>query len=226
MIKIHDTLKEICAEYYNISPVELDKRIKESSENFIKEWNEKKSIINFYEDTAQYVYDLLNFNDDFRLNTVLYPLMFYKNKKVLDYGGGIGIISTFLSSNNIVHYYDINKESKTFATYVNKKLKGTVNFVDTEEEAFKQELDCIICVDVLEHLEKPMDTVKKITKKLSKDGLFLTTGLNFSVGAHIPMHLEENRKYLKEYTVYMNENYRPVFSHSTCNEVIFLWSKK
>ncbi len=125
-----------------------------------------------------------------------------------------------------VYYYDINKESRKFAEFLNGKFADKINFVNTEDEAFEKDLDCVVCVDVLEHLEEPMKLVKKITNKLKSGQAFFTTGLNFSTGPHIPMHLKKNRDYMKEYTDYMERNYVLYFFHRTKNETIYLWIKK
>ena len=214
------------AEYLNISVDEFKSRMKNNESTVIKDWNNKKSIEDFYKTTDAYIYGLVSFNDGYRVNNILHPLIKMKNLSILDYGGGSGIIGMSLASDNKVYYYDLESKTKNFAKFVNSKIQNKIIFTDSEDDAFSKPIDMAICVDVLEHLENPMKLVKRITEKLPTYGFFLTTGLNFSIGAHTPMHLPENLKYKEEFTNYMTEHYNLWFYHPTKNETIHLFSKK
>jgi len=214
------------AEFLNITEDEFRENMEDVTEEALKDWNNKKDINDFYKNTLAYVYGLVAFNDDYRITNILHPFVGMKNKTVLDYGGGIGILGMLLTSDNMVYYYDLDSKTKDFAKFMNTKLKNKITFIDDETKIFENPIDVVICVDVLEHLVNPMKLIKTITENLPKRGLFLTTGLDFSSSEKNPMHLRENYNYRKEYFEYMDKNYNVVFFHPTKNETIYLYLKK
>ena len=217
-------MKQLAAQFLDITVQDLDKLKERQVELSVADWN-KYGIEEYYNKTDCNIVGLVYFNDNYRLDNLLHSLKYYKDMKVLDYGAGIGIVSSILAQRNTVYYYDLPSKTKEFATYMNDKCKNKFIVCDTPEIALQQDINCIVCVDVLEHVTNPMELVKEFTNKLHKDGLFLTTGLDFSSGDHIPMHLVKNREYYKEYTDYMHKYYRLIYYHPTKNETIYLWRK-
>ena len=225
MTEIQDGLITLGAKYLNITKGEFRERMETSGKKAIEDWNEM-GIERFYNDTDIYIYDLVNFNDEYRIDNILHPIKSSEKLKILDYGGGIGVLSSILAKNHDTYYYDLEGKTKEFAKYLNDNSEYKTTFVDSEEEAFALDINAIICVDVLEHVKDPMTLAKKITEKLPTGGLFLTTGLDFSIGPHIPMHLPENVYYKKEYQKYVLEHFTLAYYHATKNETIYLWVKK
>ncbi len=80
--------------------------------------------------------------------------------KILDYGGGLGQ-NVYLFKNREV--YDISKYARTFCE--TKKIKSIDNL-----DSNKEKYGIIICSHVLEHVENPYETLKKIYEKLEKNG--------------------------------------------------------
>jgi len=89
------------------------------------------------------------------------------------------------------------------------------------EEVDKRKYDIIITADVLEHLINPLTYVKVLHELLVPGGIWITTGLNFSVGSHTPMHLEENTRFLKTHNEFFNKYYRTQYLHVTPKEIIY-----
>ena len=217
-------IKQLVAEFMNITLSELAQLKEKQVERSVADWN-KYGIDKYYNETDCNLVGLAYFNDNFRLDNLLHPIKYYKDMKVLDYGAGIGVVANILSQRNTVYYYDLPGKTKECAKYINSKADNKFTVVDTQLDVLKQDINCIICVDVLEHVTNPMELVKDFTMALPKSGLLLTTGLDFSTGPHIPMHLIKNREYRQEYDAYMNKNYRLIYYHPTKNETIYLWSK-
>ncbi len=220
-----EELIKLGAEFINITVDEFKKRIDNNPQRAIDDWK-KYGIGEYDKHTEANIYGLVGFNDYLRIDNILHSVKYLGKAKILDFGGGIGLISSIMSKNNTIYYYDLPSKTREFAKYLNKKIKSNVIFIDSEEEAFKLDINFIICVDVLEHLTNPIEIVKKFTDMLPSGGLFLTTGLDFSTGDNTPMHLVSNLKYKKEYNKYMYDNYRLMFFHSTQKEIIYLWTKK
>ena len=222
---IQEKLIILGTKYLSITEGEFKKRIKESGAQRIKDW-EEMGIERFYQETESYIYDLIDFNTEFRLDNLLHPIKYARGLKILEYGAGLGVSLVLLGDSHTTYYYDLPSKTQDFAKYINKNTGNKTIFIDTPEEALGLPLDLIICADVLEHLEDPMDLVKKITRSLEPGKLFLTTGLDFSVGEHIPMHLKSNLQYKKEHDEYMFKNYMLVYFHPTVNETVYLWKKR
>lgn len=216
-------LIRLASEYLNISEFEVIENINKNDDMAISDWNTKKSIDSFYRETSVYIFGLIAFNNIERVSNLIYPIKGAEGNKILDFGGGIGVISTIMATHNDSFYYDVESKTQDFAKFLVKKSEREVRFL-TKEELKGHKFDLIICSDVLEHLENPMKIVKLLDSLLIKNGTILTTGLDFSVNQ--PMHLPENIKCREEYTKYMLKNYMLLFFHKTKNENIYLWGKK
>jgi len=220
------TLKQLTASYFSISEDELEKRTKECNSIMVEDWKNKKDILSFYKNNKEYIFDLVLFNNETRINNLLHPILYVKNTKILDYGAGIGILDIILGEDNIVYYYDICEENVKFAKFLSNAIGNKPVFLETEEDVMSKTYDGIILTDVLEHLENPMEVVKRLSGQLRIGGWLLTTGLDFSTGEHIPMHLVENKQYRDELQEFFYQEFRIIFYHATANETIYVYIKK
>jgi len=220
-------LIELAAEFLGISKQEVEERIANSQQRGIDDWKSKASIIDFYKDSEHYIYDLIKFNSKERLDSLIYPIKYINNSNILDFGGGIGLLSIALSQNNNVFYYDVEGKTKQFAKFLNEKLGGKVKFLDTLEEVYELEYDIIMVMDVFEHLESPLETLNDLHKCINKKhGLFYTTGMRFSISETLPMHLRSNLMYQRAFEEFVHKYYRCVFFQETPFETLFLFSIK
>lgn len=220
-----ENLKRVLAKYKNTTVEEIDNTILKTPQKSVDDWH-SMGMEKFYRETDVYLYGLVQYSNWDRLENILFPITKWKKNRILDFGGGIGAISIPLAEQNTVYYYDVPSKTQDFAKYAANEFKVDINFLEQEEDVWKHEYDCVVCVDVLEHLKKPMDTVKKITKHLKKGQLFLTSGLDFSVGHMSPMHLPENVFYRPEFSKYMDEYYRLMYYIQGKRETIYMFVKK
>jgi len=226
MKQLYTHLTEALKRYENISDKEIENRIMSANKNLISKWEDKKSVIEFYTDAKDYIYDLIFFNDPERVMTLLYPIRGINNKDILEFGAGLGELGMQLSEHNSVYYFDINKEIEQFARYLSKGTKRKITFLKNEEEIKDRMYDVLIVTDVLEHLEEPVEKLKELSDCLKQHGLILTTGLDFSVGEKVPFHLKSNLDKKEEYNEYMFTNFNMLFFHVTKNETIYVWRKR
>lgn len=188
----------------------------------LDDWN-KYGYQEYDKNTLANIIGLVGFSDNNRTERLLYPLKELTGAKVLDFGGGIGTNSIELASQgNDVYYYDLPSKTQEFAKYLSARSNVKINFI-TEEEMNSMKFDVILATDVLEHIKEPMLIVKNLHSLLKLGGLFLTTGLNFSISSDSPMHLKENLDYRKEYDRYMESNFVIKFYQISIKETIFLW---
>ena len=213
------------SEFLNITEDEFKSRMENNTERGVEDWK-KYGIGEYDKRTEANIYGLCAFYTSLRLTNLLHPIRFLKPSKILDFGGGIGVISRLLElQGHEVYYYDVPSKTQDFAKFMAEKSESKVNFL-TKEELETHKFDIIITADVLEHLQNPMEYVKKLDKLLVNGGIWLTTGLVFSVGEHTPMHLPENAQYRDEHDRFFSDNYNNVFFHVTPQEIVFLFVKK
>ena len=217
-------LTELAAEFLGISVEEVLDRIKSTQARGIEDWNNKSSITDFYKETEHYIYDLIKFNSQGRIDSLLHPIRGINGYTILDFGGGIGLLSILLSHQNKVFYYDVESRTKQFAMFLNEKIGGKVTFLDSLEEVYNKEYDMVIAMDILEHLENPMDVAYSLHKCVNKEhGLFYTTGMRFSINETLPMHIKKNMEFQVPFEKFMMERYHCVFYHETGFETLFIY---
>jgi len=225
MKKLTDYILKALKEYYNLTEEEIYEKIENNMEEVNEEWYKSRDVISFYKETDNYVFGLASFNTKDRVDRSIYPAKDGENAKILDFGGGIGEIGMRFSKKNTVFYYDISPKIEKFARFLSKKTNRKLTFL-TEKEVFNQKYNCIFLLDVLEHLENPMETLKKLCNCLGEKDVLITTGLDFLVSYTHPMHLKENFEFRDEYHTFMKKNFTLYFLHCTVDGNIQGWVKK
>lgn len=213
------------AEFLNISVEEFKNRMNNNTENAKRDF-EKYGFEEYDKNTEANIYGLAGFNTEDRIDNLLHGIKEVSCKNVLDFGGGMGTVSRKMEDyGNSVFYYDLPSKTQEFAKFISKKLNYNTLFLK-EEEVYKGQYDVIITTDVLEHLKNPMEYIKKLDKLLVPGGIWLTTGLDFSCGPSIPMHLKENIKYRMEHNRFFMKNYTILYYRVTVKEIIYVFIKK
>ena len=222
----HKELLKITREYFNLTEKELKDTIELMKTKVLEEWKKRKSNDDYYINSKWRVFGQIAFNDDERTGTVLYPLRNVEGLDILDYGAGIGEVAMRLSKKNNVYHYDLPGYTTEFAKHLSKKSNRPITFLEKGNDIFKKQYDVIILTDVLEHLTNPIETFLKLTLLLKPNGHMLTTGLEFSIGHHIPMHLVENVNYRKVLRTLVDDLYGLIFFETTKNENLYLLKRK
>ena len=214
------------SDFTGISVEEINELMKNNAEIAVADWHSSSSIENFYKETLVYVIGLIDFCGDDRICNLIHPLKdLEKGKKILEFGAGIGLLLFELSEDHEVFYYDLPSKTQDFAKYLAKTHDYNVTFL-TEDEVYEKEYDIIITTDVLEHIEKPLDVFIVLGDCLTKNGIMLTTGLDFSYGPHTPMHLMENLDYKEDFLKHSTDKYDIRFYHPTDKEIIYMLVRK
>lgn len=92
------------------------------------------------------------------------------NKKVLDIGCSSGYLGSKLKLKNC-HIIGIDKNR--LALKGAKKHYQRVFFLDLEKDMIRGKFDVIILGDIIEHLSKPDEFLKKLKRNLNKNGYIL-----------------------------------------------------
>ena len=94
-----------------------------------------------------------------------------KNKKILDFGSGLGLVSQFLGENNEV--VAIEPEKEMLFAYPNHTYKKILGSLEQVEKFESESFDIVLCHNVLEYIEennreKYLSEFKRILKKDGK----------------------------------------------------------
>ena len=98
-------------------------------------------------------------------------LVHLKNKKILDFGSGLGLVSQFLGENNEV--VAIEPEKEMLFAYPNHTYKKILGSLERVEKFESESFDIVLCHNVLEYIEennrkKYLSEFKRVLKKDGK----------------------------------------------------------
>jgi len=182
-------------------------RMKKGSVPLKDEWNawEAKGpmtperISQFYKQTTNYIYELgewhLFVHDKRASDLALVEDLRKKHvKNVLDFGGGVGMLSVLLARAGIdTTLADLDSTSLTFARSRAERHSIPLKFwkSDVEPMPADKKYDVIVALDVFEHI--PKDELKKIVDKLIKlkhEKTEIMLNAPFGKTSVHPMHLD------------------------------------
>ena len=190
-----------------------------------------QEMINLYSKSDAFIYELLvdslkierSRKDDFIINKIKEHFTTRNKIKILCFGDGIGSDSLkFTKLGFAVTYFDIEGKISDFAN-LNFKLNKVDNLIQTifkESHLLENAYDVVICREVLEHLEDPFKTVKKLRSYLKKDGLLFLSESFSSVNKNFPTHLSSNLKYVNktiELIVEIGFQYLETYNYTNLN---------
>lgn len=97
-------------------------------------------------------------------------LVHLKNKKILDFGSGVGLVSQFLEENNEV--VAIEPEKEMLFAYPNHTYKRILGSLEQVEKFDAESFDIVLCHNVLEYIEENNreNYLSELKRVLKKDG--------------------------------------------------------
>ena len=165
-----------------------------------------ENMLNLYKNSDAFIYECTIGGIEFdKINKDKFIVNYinenYSKKRlyILCYGDGIGLDSqTHAENGHHVTYFDFEGSTSNFAQHriYNVGLIEDVKFVFKEEEIHLDYYDIVICREVLEHLESPIDTMEHLRKYLNKDGICFLSESFSRVEKKFPTHLASNLKYV------------------------------
>lgn len=139
-----------------------------------------------------------------------------KNKKILDIGCGEGYtLKFFLKKKHEcygIDYSDYAIKSKNIKTF--QKIKFFKTNLEKDEIPSKIKFDIIIAKNLLEHVRDYYGVLKKISKRLKKNGLFIATVPNDDSLIFNSYLKKKNIKFSKAPFIFPKEHFR-YFSKDT-----------
>lgn len=106
------------------------------------------------------------------------------SKRILDFGGGFGTLSKLISEKSRDLVIDIYEPYPSEYGKMMVQDNSTITFVDIIEPHY----DCILCIDVLEHVEDPLELLYRIIHSIKPRG-YLIVANQFSpvIKCHLPV---------------------------------------
>lgn len=97
-------------------------------------------------------------------------LVHLKNKKILDFGSGLGLVSQFLGENNEV--VAIEPEKEMLVAYPNHTYKKILGSLEQVEKFEAESFDIVLCHNVLEYIEENNreNYLSELKRVLKQDG--------------------------------------------------------
>ena len=97
-------------------------------------------------------------------------LVHLKNKKILDFGSGLGLVSQFLGENNEV--VAIEPEKEMLFAYPNHTYKKFLGSLEQVEKFEAKSFDIVLCHNVLEYIEEynRENYLSELKRVLKQDG--------------------------------------------------------
>ena len=155
-------------EYTKIHPRLVFERCNYAVHELAILWNNKKSVVDYYQDTDLYIYDLTQYQIYLEhknlVNEMIKQIQELGLKKVLEFGGGIGEFSIKAFEAGLhPTYHDLPGPTRKYALWRFIKYNAAVHI--DNDNPLDEEWDLINVMDVLEHLENPEKVIKKLVEK-------------------------------------------------------------
>jgi len=161
-------LTEYTGRAYELVQKRCETALFELAWQFVEKY--KDDPIASYRDNDLYVFDLSHYQTMLQQNgfhqILIDTLKKINCKKILDFGGGIGEYSIIAMQNGMdVDYLEVNG-SKTieYAQWRFKKYGLNPTILTENTSLTGKRYDCVVAMDVFEHIEKPEPVIKKISE--------------------------------------------------------------
>jgi len=192
---------KVAENFLNIENSQFWKNIElcyKKAENLKLIKNQEETDISYYINEFDELWLCLNIDVQLRYYNQVYSFVCerYKDKNISigDYGCGSASLTFALNKKlnfNKIGLYDIENFVSNFVQYYIDKEKISIakryNVLEDNNETY----DLITCSDVLEHIEKSSEVLKKIYKKLNKNGcLILRVAFEAESIGHLPQSAE------------------------------------
>lgn len=167
-------------------------------------------IVNFYKITPFYIFSLSFWHMTKTQRKFRDEIIKLAKGEVLDFGAGIGDFCIKLSEKGFnVDYADVPGKTFDFAMWLFAKRGCKINMINIEKEKLQKKYDSIFCIDVIEHIPNPKETLRELAFCLKSGGNLIITGLKNEedLKGH-PMHIKTDlgdEKYLKHLGLLMTK---------------------
>ncbi len=186
---------ETLSDFTGEDPEEVQGLLVTSTGTLARNWHAappktEAETIAWYEDNAQYyIYDLSQFHLTYKNIAFSLDVIGLLRGRVLDFGAGIGDIALEAAARGFeTTYFDVDGDSQRYARWRARERGLRMQFA-SERDAIIHVYDTIICLDVLEHVSDPEETLEFLVAHLAPGGRLIASIAFGPTKAH-PMHFD------------------------------------
>jgi SAM-dependent methyltransferase len=189
------------SQYLGISNDEAEARLADAACRFTIEWRQRVAdasnedeLIRFYNESQTEIFDLVQWHATdsihYRSLIALDIASRSANRTMVDYGSGIGSDAlAFAESGFHVTLADVSSPLLAFARWRCERRGHRVDVIDLKQHQLEPKgFGVALCFDVLEHIPRPLKTLRAIQRSLVTDGL-LFVHAPFGEDPERPMHV-------------------------------------
>jgi SAM-dependent methyltransferase len=159
-----------------------------------------EEVTAFYQTTDAYLYDLLvDHHGSFRRlvrDRILQRLAHQRAKRVLDYGGGVGLDAMAMCQAGMeVTYFELESVTSRFAAWMFARSGCRIEVISSPVAIASGAYDGAVCIEVLEHVPDPPAVIADLHRSLRLGGIALVSESFGDVGGLYPSHLPSNRRF-------------------------------
>ncbi|MFC1699328.1 class I SAM-dependent methyltransferase [Candidatus Omnitrophota bacterium] len=191
-IYLNKSIERISQEYWHYRETEEKER-----ENIIIQTDDREEVLNYYRTSSHFLYSLLYW-EALRAKQNEFKKLYlgcrkFKINRLLDFGGGIGGLSIFMSQRGLrCDYLDVPGKSFDFAQWRFNRRNLRNSLYSDSRSLPDLAYDAVVAYDVLEHLFDIEEAIKEIGRTLKNHGYFISRSSFATRGA---MHLPKNEKF-------------------------------
>ncbi len=119
-----------------------------------------------------------------------------KPLRILTFGDGLGFDSLFLAqAGHQVDYFEVSRRGIEFAERIFCDYDARVTILTAAEQLEPERYDAAVCLDVLEHVPTPTETVEFLVRVLRPGGMLFCHAPFWFLNPEVVTHLRSNRTY-------------------------------
>ena len=172
------------------------------SEKGLERYVWSQGLLDFYEETDSFIYELVVWNRSQIKCTIRRWILDFLHRhrmpkgRILICGDGIGVDSFFFAQAGYdVVFYEVSHYGRQIARRLLDDYQVNVQFAETLETLELESFDTILTLDVLEHVPSPPEMVSDLSNLLRPGGFYIANAPFCFIHPKFPTHLKSNRKY-------------------------------
>jgi len=178
-------------------------------------WSDR--LLEFYRDSTSFAYETAVWNRSRLKQSIRRWIGNFLDRslpagsRVLVYGDGLGFDSAFLASMGLnVTSLEPSDRGRRFAAGVFRQNDVAVFQASGDGDLSTEPFDAIVCLDVLEHVPSPPETLSGFHCRLRPEGMLIVSAPFFCIEPFRPTHLAANRKYSGDLGLYRRAGFEPL----------------
>jgi len=175
-------------DYFGLSAPEVEERLQGSRRQFVQEWYDGKvnpraenQVVQFYNSTSSEIFELMHWHsshpEEGGANYICALRLAQRMgaRRCLDFGSGVGAGAILLASHGFeVTLADIAGPLLEFAAWRLSRRGLPATFIDLKAASLPEgRYDLVTCLDTLEHVPNPRDTIAHIRRSLRPGGILI-----------------------------------------------------